>query len=118
MVRPDVTEIALPPTYEDDARRLEWDERSDAARPRLAVLLPIAAIISVAFAGSVIVTPLYVLYQHKFGFSEITLTLVYAAYVVGNVLALLLFGQVSDQIGRKRTALPALALAAVSAAVF
>lgn len=118
MVRPDVTEIAVPPAYGHDARRPHRDDRPDGAPPRLAVLLPIAAIISVAFVGSVIVTPLYALYQHKFGFSEITLTLIYAVYVVGNVIALLLFGQVSDQIGRKRAAVPALVLAAVSAALF
>jgi MFS family permease len=78
----------------------------------------IASIITAAFMGSVIVTPLYSLYQAKFGFSEITLTLVYAVYVVGNVLALLVFGQISDQIGRKRVTVPALALAAGSALVF
>jgi len=45
-------------------------------------LLPFGAalLISVAFAGSVIVTPLYPLYQRRFGFSEITLTLIYATY--------------------------------------
>lgn len=78
----------------------------------------IAAVITVAFMGSVIVTPLYGLYQDQIGFSEITLTLIYAAYVVGNVLALLVFGQVSDQLGRKRIVLPALVLAGVSAVVF
>jgi MFS family permease len=89
-------------------------------RPELkrSTVLSIAAIISVAFAGSVVVTPLYPLYQRKFGFSEITLTLVYAVYVVGNVAALLLFGQLSDQIGRKRTAVPALALAVLTALLF
>jgi predicted MFS family arabinose efflux permease len=81
-------------------------------------MVAIASIISVAFAGSVVVTPLYSLYQQKFGFSEITLTLVYAVYVVGNVIALLLLGQVSDQIGRKRVAMPALVLAALSALLF
>jgi MFS family permease len=68
--------------------------------------------------GSVIVTPLYSLYQRKFGFSEITLTLIYAVYVVGNVVALLLFGQISDNAGRKRVTLPALGLACVSALLF
>lgn len=68
--------------------------------------------------GSVIISPLYPLYQRKFGFSEITLTLIYATYVVGNVAALLFFGQVSDQVGRKRVSLPTLALGAVSAIVF
>jgi len=81
-------------------------------------LASIASIITVAFMGSVIITPLYTLYQRKFGFSEITLTLIYAVYVVGNVAALLLFGQISDQIGRKRAALPAILLAAFSAVLF
>jgi len=74
--------------------------------------------IAVAFMGSVVVSPLYPLYQRKFGFSEITLTLVYATYVVGNVAALLFFGQISDQVGRKRVSLPALALAVAGALVF
>jgi MFS family permease len=86
--------------------------------PRRRHVVAVASIITVAFAGSVVVTPLYSLYQRKFGFSEITLTLVYAVYVVGNVAALLVFGQVSDQIGRRRVALPALALAAGSAVLF
>lgn len=74
--------------------------------------------IAVAFVGSVIISPLYSLYQRKFGFSEIVLTLIYATYVVGNVIALLFFGQVSDQVGRKRLGLPTLALGVVSAIVF
>ncbi len=68
--------------------------------------------------GSTLMTPLYALYRREFGFSEITLTLVYSIYVVGNVTALLLFGRVSDRIGRKRIGLPALALAGVSAVLF
>jgi MFS family permease len=68
--------------------------------------------------GSTLVTPLYVLYRQAFGFSAITLTLVYAAYVVGNLGSLIFLGRLSDQIGRRRVALPALALAAVTALVF
>jgi MFS family permease len=90
----------------------------DTRGPRLSVVLSIGSIITVAFAGSVLVTPLYTLYRHKFGFSELTLTLVYAVYAIGNVVALLLFGQLSDQIGRKRAALPALGLAIASALLF
>jgi len=81
-------------------------------------MVVISSIVTVAFAGSVVVTPLYPLFQHEFGFSELTLTLIYAVYVVGNVVALLLFGQVSDQIGRKRVAIPALLLAAVAGLLF
>jgi MFS family permease len=88
------------------------------ATTRVAGGIAIGSLITVGFMGSVIVTPLYALYQRKFGFSEITLTLVYGVYVVGNVMALLIFGQVSDQLGRKRVALPALGLAALSAVLF
>ena len=46
------------------------------------------------------VTPLYAIYKEQFGFSQITLTLVHAAYGVGNLAALLFFGRVSDEVGR------------------
>ena len=78
----------------------------------------VAAMIAVLFAGSTIVTPLYVIYQQQWGFSHITLTLVYAVYVIGNLAALLVFGRVSDRIGRRRTALPAIIVGMVSALVF
>src|SRR5262245_1510638 len=78
----------------------------------------VAALIAVLFAGSTIVTPLYVIYQQQWGFSHITLTLVYAVYVIGNLVALLVFGRVSDRIGRRRTALPAIAVGIASALVF
>ena len=46
------------------------------------------------------------------------LTLVYSAYVIGNVASLFLVGRLSDQIGRKRVVLPALGFAAVATLVF
>lgn len=91
---------------------------NEPERHRPFAIISVASMITVAFMGSVIVSPLYSLYQQKFGFSEITLTLIYAVYVVGNVVALLLFGQVSDQLGRKRAAVPGLALAGASAVLF
>ena len=78
----------------------------------------ISSAIAVMFMGSTLVTPLYVLYQQAFGFSEVTLTLVYAAYVVGNLCALLFFGRLSDVIGRRRATLPAMAAAVVSTGLF
>ncbi|HXR59311.1 MAG TPA: MFS transporter [Burkholderiales bacterium] len=77
-----------------------------------------AADIGVMFAGSTIVTPLYVLYQQAFGFSGIVLTLIYSAYALGNVGALFLIGRLSDQIGRKKVVLPAIALAAGATLLF
>lgn len=83
-----------------------------------------AAFFAVAYAfavttlGTTMPTPLYGIYQERFGFSELTITLIYATYATGVIAGLLLFGRLSDEIGRRRTLLPALALSAASAAVF
>jgi MFS family permease len=74
--------------------------------------------IAAAFFGSTVVTPLYALYQHEFGFSKIVLTLIYAIYVVGNLFALFFFGRLSDQIGRRKIALASMVLAAVAVLFF
>ncbi|WP_258594644.1 hypothetical protein [Mesorhizobium sp. AR07] len=78
----------------------------------------VAAMIAVLFAGSTVLTPLYIVYKQQFGFSQITLTLIYAVYVVGNLGALLMFGGVSDVIGRRPAALAAMGIAIGSALVF
>ncbi|MDX8538284.1 MULTISPECIES: MFS transporter [Mesorhizobium] len=78
----------------------------------------VAAMIAALFAGSTVLTPLYIIYKQAFGFSQLTLTLVYAVYVVGNLAALLVFGRLSDAIGRRPAALAAMATALVSALVF
>jgi MFS family permease len=46
-------------------------------------------------------SPIYVIYQHKFGFSSLVITAIFATYAVAVLAALLLFGRLSDQIGRK-----------------
>lgn len=78
----------------------------------------VALELAIVFAGSTIPTPLYQRYKLTYSFSEITLTLIYAVYVLGNLLALFLFGRLSDQIGRRRITLPALGVAALSTLVF
>src|SRR5690349_24468527 len=89
-----------------------------AIRTDTAAIFAVATLIGVAFAGSTVITPLYVLYEDAFGFSKLMLTLVYAVYVVGNLTALLFFGRLSDQIGRRATALPALAILTAGALTF
>ena len=78
----------------------------------------VAGELAVLFVGATMPSPLYPLYARRFGFGEITLTLVYAAYVLGNLAALLLLGRLSDQIGRRRATLPALGLAIASTIAF
>src|SRR5205814_2362279 len=64
-----------------------------------------------------LLTPLYLIYKQQFGFSQITLTLIYAVYAVGNLAALLLFGRLSDEIGRRRAAVPAMAVTVLGALI-
>jgi len=70
------------------------------------------------FVGATLPTPLYPLFRSAFGFSGVTLTLIYATYVLGNLAALLLFGRLADQIGRRRVGLPAIGVAIASTLAF
>lgn len=69
-------------------------------------------------AGTTLPTPLYSLYQDKFGFSELTVTVVYAVYAFGVIGVLLLAGNVSDVVGRRPVLLWGLGFAAASAVCF
>jgi MFS family permease len=78
----------------------------------------IAFALAVAMLGTTLPTPLYGLYRDRFGFSELVITVIFAAYAAGVIASLLLFGHLSDQIGRRRVLLPGLALSALSAIAF
>jgi MFS family permease len=78
----------------------------------------VAAMVALMFMGSTLLTPLYSLYRETFHFSRVVLTLIYSAYVVGNLAALLFFGRLSDQVGRRPVALGAMALALVATVLF
>jgi hypothetical protein len=67
---------------------------------------------------SAVPTPLYVLYQQRDHFSNLTVTVVYAVYAVGVIGSLFLGGHLSDWIGRRRVFVPALLVNALSAVVF
>ena len=69
-------------------------------------------------AFSTVPTPLYPLYMARDGFSTFMVTIVFAAYAVGVIIALILAGHVSDWLGRKTILIPALVLELVSAALF
>src|SRR5215472_13578713 len=81
-------------------------------------LTAVANHLGIMFVGAILPTPLYPLYRQAFGFSGVTLTLIYATYVLGNLTALLFFGRLADQIGRRPASLPAVAVGMVSAIVF
>src|SRR5262245_46412106 len=74
---------------------------------RLAYALS-AAIIGFALFASATPSPLYATYSRLWGFSSVVLTLVYATYAIGVLLALLLAGRASDVAGRRPLLLIAL----------
>ncbi|MFF9035618.1 MFS transporter [Streptomyces sp. NPDC014892] len=76
------------------------------------------AVFAVCMAGTTLPTPLYGLYQEKFGFSELTVTVVYAVYAFGVIGVLLLAGNVSDAVGRRPVLWWGLGFAAASAVCF
>ncbi len=55
-----------------------------------------------AMAGANLATPLYAVYERRFGFSSAGLTLVFATYALVLAPSLLVFGQLSDRLGRRR----------------
>src|ERR1700752_2198391 len=73
-----------------------------AGRPSPGAAFYLLASITITFlAGSSAPTPLYPLYQAKWGFSPITVTVVFAVYALGLLGALLISGRLSDHIGRR-----------------
>ena len=78
----------------------------------------IAAIFVTFAAASAAPSPLYVVYQHLWGFSPTTLTVVFAVYVLGLIGALLVLGALSDHIGRRPVLAAAIALEATSLILF
>jgi MFS family permease len=78
----------------------------------------VALTFAILVVGPTVPTPLYVVYQEEWSFSSGTLTLVFAVYTLGVLGALLVFGRLSDEIGRTRVLLGALAVAMASTLVF
>ncbi|MEO9326549.1 MFS transporter [Gordonia aurantiaca] len=85
--------------------------------PHRAFWLIAATYVMVLFASAA-PSPLYPVYQELWGFSALTLTLVFAVYVVTMLLSLLTVGSLSDHIGRRPVLAVALALLIVSMILF
>ena len=78
----------------------------------------IAAIFVTFTAASSAPSPLYVVYQELWGFSAVTLTVVFAVYVVGLIAALLVLGALSDHVGRRPVLAAAIGLEIVALLLF
>jgi MFS family permease len=68
--------------------------------------------------GTSIITPLIPLYQGRYGLSNGELTLLFATYTATVVPTMLLMGNLSDLVGRRRVMLPAMAAITLGSIVF
>jgi MFS family permease len=72
----------------------------------------------VTMFGTTLPTPLYPLFEQRYSFGELLVTVIFATYAFGVIAGLMLFGALSDEIGRKPVLVVGLALSAVSAFLF
>lgn len=68
--------------------------------------------------GTSIITPLLPLYQDRFGLSTATATLLFVTYTVTVCPTMLVAGNLSDRLGRKRLLLPAMAVMTLASLTF
>jgi MFS family permease len=78
----------------------------------------VAAVLGLFLASASAPTPLYAAYAARWHFSPATLTAVFAVYAITLLIALLVFGTLSDAVGRKPVIVGSLVLLAGSLATF
>jgi predicted MFS family arabinose efflux permease len=79
----------------------------------------LVASITVSFlASSSAPTPLYSIYQAQWGFSPITVTVIFGIYAISVLAALLFVGRLSDHIGRRPVLIAATAVQAATMVIF
>jgi MFS family permease len=78
----------------------------------------LASTIVAFLACSSVPTPLYAVYQAEWGFSPITITVVFGVYALAVLAALLTVGRLSDHIGRRPVLAVAIAVQSLTMLVF
>lgn len=86
--------------------------------PRAAAFWLVTAVTATLLAASSAPSPLYPVYQAEFRFSSLTLTAVFATYVLALLVSLLTVGRLSDFLGRRPVLAVALLIEAAAMAVF
>src|SRR6266850_3546610 len=96
---------------------LRQEPRASLANP--ATMIVVAMITAMTFSASgAAPTPLYHLYQEQFALTPALVTVIFAAYVLSLLLALLMTGALSDHVGRRPTVLGALMLNIIAMVLF
>lgn len=94
------------------------DRRPTVRLPRSAAFWLLGATLLAFMFAAGAPSPLYVVYQARWGFSATTLTTVFAVYAVALLLALVTVGALSDHIGRRPVLIGALLVETVAMIVF
>jgi MFS family permease len=86
--------------------------------PRQVAFWLLALVLAVTMLGTTLPTPLYVIYQDRWHFSDAMVTVTFAVYAVAVIVTLLLAGRSSDQAGRRPVLAAALGASALSTIPF
>ncbi len=89
-----------------------------AALPRAAGFWLVAGVLFLLLFASGAASPLYAVYQAQWRFSATTLTAVFGVYALVLLVTLLVFGSVSDYLGRRRVIAVALVAGAGACGLF
>ena len=104
---------ATAPVRQRDAQR-----SGQRTLPRAAAFWLVTATTAALLAASSAPSPLYPVYQAEFGFSALTLTAIFAVYVLALLSSLLTVGRLSDFLGRRPVLAVALLVEAGAMSVF
>jgi len=88
------------------------------ALPQTAGFWLVAGVLVLSLFAATAPSPLYRVYQHQLRFSALTLTAIFAVYSVAVLVTLLVFGSVSDYVGRRPVIMAALAFNMGGCALF
>lgn len=91
--------------------------RRSRLSPRAAFALQVSMLVLFLAAASA-PTPLYAVYQAEWGFSPVTVTVIFGVYALAVLAALLTVGSLSDHIGRRPVLIAAILVQAVALVVF
>jgi MFS family permease len=88
------------------------------ALPQTAAFWLVAGVLVLSLFAATAPSPLYRVYQDQLRFSALTLTAIFAVYSVAVLVMLLVFGSVSDYVGRRPVIVAALAINMGGCALF
>jgi MFS family permease len=77
-----------------------------------------AAVLFLTLLGSQLATPLYSIWQERFGLSTAAITIIYACYGAGVTVGLVFGGRLGDQLGRKPMIVAGVMLTAAASIVY